>query len=525
MRRENAREVLTDLALWAVLAFCVLLRSDPNDGGSWWWVGTGVPLLGLAVLLCRSWPLVSLVVAVSLSAWQTPELFTASYAPAMAAFGYLSGRRTATARTALVTFGSVALGGLVLALALEDLWTWFALLITLLLVVVVPWLFGRYVRQYAQLVSTGWRLAEHMERERETAADRERLLERSRIAGDMHDSLGHDLSLIAVRAAALEVDASLGERQQLAARELRQAAADATARLRDIVGVLREDGAPAPTSPNGETVAALAERARDAGLDVTLDEGTAQAPALRPMTARAVHRVVQESLTNAAKHAPGAPVRVSLASAGSTLTVTVTSGPATGAPSPGSGSPDGAPSPASGGTGLIGLDERVRLAGGTLTHGPDTDGFTVTARLPLSSDAAPVPPAPTTAGELHDARRRVRRNLLQAVTVPFAAGLALALLILGFRFWSDSRTVMERAQYDRIRVGDTRADVLTRLPRLSLDGPPSGVQPEPADAGRCEYYRAKKYETTPAYRLCFKDDRLTSKTVVTDVDNEEDRPR
>ncbi|MFD0430490.1 hypothetical protein ACFQ60_32840 [Streptomyces zhihengii] len=98
MRRENTREVLTDLALWAVLALCVLLRSDPDDGGSWWWVATGVPLLGAAVLLCRTAPLVSLGIAVALSAWQTPELFTASYAPAMAAFGYLSGRRTATAR-------------------------------------------------------------------------------------------------------------------------------------------------------------------------------------------------------------------------------------------------------------------------------------------------------------------------------------------------------------------------------------------------------------------------------------------
>lgn len=522
MRRENTREVLTDLALWAVLAVCVLLRSDPHDGGSWWWVATGVPLLGAAVLLCRTAPLVSLGVAVALSAWQTPELFTASYAPAMAAFGYLSGRRTATARPALITFSTVAAAGLVLCLALSDLWSWFALLVTLLLVVVVPWLSGRYVRQYAQLVSTGWRLAEHMEREREAAADRERLRERSRIAGDMHDSLGHDLSLIAIRAAALEVDASLGERQREAAGELRRAAADATSRLRDIVGVLREDGATAPTAPNGETVAALVERARAAGLGVVLDESPAPAPP-PPMTALAIHRVVQESLTNAAKHAPGAAVRVSVAYApdGGTVTVTVASGPGDGSAAPA----------ASGGTGLVGLAERVRLAGGTLAHGPDTDtgtgtgGFTVTARLPLSPGARPAAPAPTTAGELHDARRRVRRNLLQAVTVPLAAGLGLALLVLGFRFWSDSRTVMDPARYDALRVGDTRAEVLPRLPRLSLDGPPAGVPPEPAGSGACEYYRAERYEATPAYRLCFRDGRLWSKTVVTDVANEEDRPR
>ncbi|QNP65384.1 sensor histidine kinase [Streptomyces genisteinicus] len=517
MRRESTRELLTDLALWAVLALCVLLRSGPDAGGSWWWVATGVPLLGAAVLLCRTAPLVSLGIAVSLSAWQTPELFTASYAPAMAAFGYLSGRRTPTARPALLAFAAVAAAGLVLSLLLSDLWSWIALLVTLLLVVVVPWLSGRYVRQYAQLVSTGWRLAEHMEREREAAADRERLRERSRIAADMHDGLGHDLSLIAVRAAALEVDADLGERQRRAARELREAAAEATARLRDVVGVLREDGAPAPAAPGGETVAALVERARDAGLDVALDEA---APAAPPpgMTALAVHRVVQEALTNAARHAPGARVRVAVAYGEDAVTVTVASGPGRAAAT--------ASPPASGGTGLVGLGERVRLAGGNLAHGPDgTGGFTVTARLPLSPDAPPPPPAPTTAGRLHDARRRVRRDLLTAVAVPLAASAAIALLVLGFRFWSDSRTVMDPARYDALRVGDTRAEVLPLLPRLSLDGAPAGVQPEPAGAGDCAYYRAERYEATPAYRLCFRDGRLASKAVVTDVDNEEDRPR
>ncbi|MGW7463261.1 sensor histidine kinase [Streptomyces xantholiticus] len=515
MRRERRRDRLTDLALWAVLAGSVLLKSDPNDGGSWWWVGVGVPLTGVAVLLCRARPLLSLVIVAVLSGWQSLELFTPSYAAALVAFGYITGRRTATARPVLFTFAGIAATGLVLSLLLEDLWSWFAQLVTLLFAVVVPWLVGRYVRQYAQLVSAGWQLADRMEREQEAVADRERLRERSRIAGDMHDSLGHELSLIAVRAAALEVDPSLDERRQAAAGELCQAAAEATARLRDIIGVLRADGEPAPTAPGAESVTALVERARNSGMAVELTEDSAPS-ALPPMTDRAVHRVVQESLTNAAKHAPGAAVRVRLSYGEDDVTVRVTNERQV-----------SATSLASGGTGLVGLDERVRLAGGTLTHGPDGEGFRVTARLPLTSGAAPspVPPAPTSARELDHARRRVRRGLVQAITVPVAVAAVLAVLVLGFRMYSDTRTVMDRGRYDRIQVGDTRADVLTRLPRLSLDGPPPGVQPEPADAGRCEYYRARKYETTPAYRLCFKDDRLTSKTIVTDVDNEEDRPR
>ncbi|MFF3291540.1 sensor histidine kinase [Streptomyces sp. NPDC003023] len=511
MRGERRRDWLTDLALWTVLAGSVVLKSDPADGGSWWWVGFGVPLTGVAVLLCRARPLASLAIVVVLSGWQSLELFTPSYAVGLAAFGYLAGRRTATARPALLTFTGFAATGLVLSLLLDDLWTWFAQLATLLFAVVVPWLGGRYVRQYAQLVATGWQLADRMEREQEAVADRERLRERSRIAGDMHDSLGHDLSLIAVRAAALEVDPGLDGRHRAAAGELRQAAADATARLRDIIGVLRENGG-APTSPADETVTALVERTRGSGMTVELAEQGTPA-ALLPMTDRAVHRVVQESLTNAAKHAPGAAVRVHLSYGADDVTVRVTNS-----------TPVSAPSLASGGTGLVGLDERVRLAGGTLTHGPDGSGFAVTARLPLAPDAALAPPpAPASARALDHARRRVRRGLVQAITVPVAVAAVLAVLILGFRMYSDTRTVMDRDQYDRVRVGDARADVLTRLPRLSLDGAPAGVDPEPPDAGDCEYYRAVKYEASPAYRLCFKEGRLDSKAIVTDVDNEEFR--
>ncbi|MFJ8073227.1 hypothetical protein ACIQ7Q_04565 [Streptomyces sp. NPDC096176] len=137
----------------------------------------------------------------------------------------------------------------------------------------------------------------------------------------------------------------------------------------------------------------------------------------------------------------------------------------------------------------------------------------------------PAPASSTSARELDLARRRVRRGLVQAIAVPVTVAAVLVVLILAFRMYSDTRTVMDRDQYDRIRIGDTRADVLTRLPRLSLDGAPAGVDPEPPDAGDCEYYRAVKYESAPAYRLCFKDDRLASKAVVTDVDNEEGLPR
>ncbi|MEU0406182.1 histidine kinase, partial [Streptomyces sp. NPDC006197] len=319
------RERLFDLGLWLLLCVPVLLKSDPNDGGSWTQVAVGVAVLGGCVAVSRRWPPVPIAVVVAASLPVSPELFTPSYSLALVAFGYLAGRRQEQTRAALWLFGAIAAAGLVLTVvAHASLGQWFTLLLSLALAIVAPWLIGRYMRQYDRLVRSGWELADRMEREQAAVADRERLRERSRIAGDMHDSLGHDLALIAVRAGALEVDPALGPAQQHAVGELRRAAADATARLRDIIGVLREDDAGAPTTPPGETVEELTARARASGLAVTL--ATTPVPTLPGMSGLALHRVVQEGLTNAAKHAPGAAVSVAVTGDGTSVRVRVVSG-------------------------------------------------------------------------------------------------------------------------------------------------------------------------------------------------------
>ena len=172
------------------------------------------------------------------------------------------------------------LGGLALTLvmrrqvrATESILSWLVMLLLALLLVVLPWLVGRYRAQQALLASAGWERAERIEREQRMAIEQERLRERSRIAEDMHDSVGHELSLIALRAAALELDPTLPEEHRRAATSLREAAATATERLGEIVGVLRD--ADAPVMPHDETVAALVDRAAASGLNVRLvEEGT-----------------------------------------------------------------------------------------------------------------------------------------------------------------------------------------------------------------------------------------------------------
>ncbi|WP_406136555.1 sensor histidine kinase [Streptomyces sp. NBC_01089] len=434
MRRER----ITDVALWALVAAPVLIAALVGGGGAWWRAPAGIAVLGAGVGLSRNRPLAALLLTVAMGLTVAPGLWTPQYAAALVVFGYLAGRRTALARPALYAFAGTAAAGLLITLAARlDLWTWLVELSTLAFAVMVPWLLGRYVRQYVQLVDTGWLLAGRLEREQRVAADRARLLERGRIASDMHDSLGHDLSLIALRAAALELDPALDGHQQSAAGELRAAAGDATARLHDIIGVLRENDGAAPPAPSGETVAEQVERARGSGMDVELtDEGTAGA--LAPMTRRAVHRTVQESLTNAARHAPGAPVTVRLVRSDGSLTVTVTSGAAppgrSSDRSADSGRADAADPPggSAGGTGLVGLDERIRLTGGVLRHGPlPGGGFEVRATLPPTPGTPPAinPERPSSAEELARARQQVRRRLKQAIWVPLAATAALGVLI------------------------------------------------------------------------------------------------
>ncbi|WP_328319717.1 sensor histidine kinase [Streptomyces sp. NBC_00388] len=547
-------ERITDLALGTLVCAPVVLRAAVDGGGgAGWRPVAGVAVLGTGVVLSRARPLTALLLAVVLALTVTPRLWAPEYAVSLVVFGYLAGRRTALARPALHVFAGTAAAGLLLTLAAHlELWNWLVQLSTLAFAVMVPWLLGRYVRQYAQLVDTGWLLAGRLEQEQRVAADRARLLERSRIAGDMHDSLGHDLSLIAVRAAALEVDPSLSTQQQCAAGELRTAAGEATARLRDIIGVLRENDT-AVASPPGETVGEQVERARSSGMVVELS-GEGAAAGLAPMTGRAVHRTVQESLTNAARHAPGAPVAVRLVRSESALTVTVTSaadptgtlpvlleavgtagaaaeqpgGPDGLGPYTGAG-PDGGPGAESGGgpgsgtgprlgggTGLVGLDERIRLAGGKLRHGPlPGGGFEVSATLPRSpgAPAAVAAAEPSSARELAHARQQVRRRLKQAIWVPLAATAAIGVLIGAVALATRYETVLDRGRYGLIRVGDTEGAVGARLPRHALGGAPGGAPPAPAGQ-ECRYFRAGPFTERPAYRLCFSGGALTSKAVL-----------
>ncbi|MEV0112953.1 histidine kinase [Streptomyces sp. NPDC050844] len=215
------------------------------------------------------------------------------------------------------------------------------------------------------------RRADEAERTREETARRRADEERLHIARELHDSLTHQISVIKVQSeAAVHVARKRGEEVPEALLAIRDAGREATRELRATLEALRDDG---KAPPHGLAhVPELVERARGNGLDATLTiEGRRHdVPATVDRTA---YRIVQESLTNIARHASASTASVRIDYRPDALAIRVDDD--------GKASPDSASVP---GVGLLGMRERVTALGGRLYAEPRGDGgFTVRAELPV----------------------------------------------------------------------------------------------------------------------------------------------
>ncbi|MDX6251271.1 MAG: hypothetical protein QOF10_4631 [Kribbellaceae bacterium] len=227
---------------------------------------------------------------------------------------------------------------------------------------------GLYLRSRRQLLQTLRDRADRAETVARLQAQQAQLRAREEIAREMHDVLGHRLSLLSVHAGALAYrpDATTAEVGG-AAEIIRASAHQALQDLREVIGVLRAPVGELP-QPTFADLPVLVEDSRKAGLPVELDF---DAPGTLPdHVGRTAYRIVQEGLTNALKHAPGAPVRVKVTGApGNGLEVEVSN-----------------PAPqrkAGEGQGLRGLSERAALVEGRLEHGRTAEGdFRLAAWLP-----------------------------------------------------------------------------------------------------------------------------------------------
>jgi signal transduction histidine kinase len=247
------------------------------------------------------------------------------------------------------------------------------------LMIGLPYAIGLWVNVRRQVVAGLQAEAKRLAREHAAAADQARAQERTRIAREMHDVLAHRVALMVLHAGALEVNA-VDERSATEAALIRTTGREALTELRQVLGVLRaQDAEPsAAPQPDLSDVERLLGQARTAGLTATLRREGDERP-LPLVVQRTAYRVIQEALTNVAKHTGGAQTAVLLRYLPSTVEVVVENGP----PVPGV-----EPMPGSG-LGMVGLRERVALLDGRLEAGPRLDGgYRVLVALP----AAPTDP-------------------------------------------------------------------------------------------------------------------------------------
>ena len=379
---RSRRDWLVDAACFviaiagAIYGPAALLESgaEPSSTETTLIVAAGV-LACLAIWLRRRWPVGVALLTVVLGSVSP----AAGGAALIGLFSLAVHRRSQVAIATCVL--AVALLPLYFTLYPDDIPFWVNVgLATGIQAAVVGW--GMFIRSQRELMLALRERAVQAESERDLRMSQARAGERTRIAREMHDVLAHRLSLLSLHAGALEVHpGGPAEEISRAAAVVRASAHQALEDLREVIDVLRAEPAAGELQRPQPTLADLAELVEECGAaDTTIEfEQRVDADLVPLATGRTVYRILQEGLTNALKHAPGAAVQATVDGApGRGLTVEIVSRRPLAqlghAAIPGAGA------------GLIGLEERVSLAGGRFEHGATRAGdFRVWAWLPWPS--------------------------------------------------------------------------------------------------------------------------------------------
>ncbi|MFD4173875.1 histidine kinase [Streptomyces anulatus] len=575
-RTTSARSARRDAALWTALA-AATGYGFRDAGSASLTLDLVLPLAVLAVAVpwSRRRPGAAVVLVNGLCVLGLADASTPGNAHvlSLAALSCLLGARVAGARRPLLVLAGCAAVDLAACAVLraQPVW-WFYALTVLPAALLLPWLAGRHWRGRRQLVREGWRLARGLEERQHLVAERARLTERAEIAADMHDSLGHALSLVALRAGALELSPDLTDRDRADLADLRGTIADAVEQVRETVAVLRDPpgrdtGAGLPVN---DTVDDLLARAVASGVPVRWERHGASPP-LSCLVERGMYRVVQEALTNATKHAPDCSISVRIThEPGRTRVSVVNAVPAAGGPAhAGAG-------PASGvGRGLIGLQERVTVIGGSLRTGSGSGGFHVTAVLPhqatpaartgtpapgpvaapgrpagiqgpasptgtarrpddpgvdpdpdpgmvpdpdsgLDPDTAPGEVLPESAARLASVRSDARRRSALAFVAPVVAAVFFVPSAV-YLAWQLTTSVLPPSRFDELAIGRPRTELAPLLPARAYPYPSDHARSAPRPPGaRCEFYRSGRdlLDEVDLYRLCWSGGALLTKDTV-----------
>jgi signal transduction histidine kinase len=242
------------------------------------------------------------------------------------------------------------------------------------MITIGPWLVGRIVLSRRKMIEQLQARNAELRAEQELFARESVRYERARIARELHDIVAHCLSVMVVQASAGQRVADAGGDGMAEALEsVAEAAAQARAEIGRLVELLG-GGLPSGTSPGLPMVSELVRRAGATGLAVTC-RFLVSSDHLAPAASEAAYRVVQEALTNALKHAPGAPVDITVCGCDGEVEVDIVNA-----------APRQVPSGlerSGGGFGLAGMRDRIAACGGRLTSGPTPEGgWRVSALLP-----------------------------------------------------------------------------------------------------------------------------------------------
>jgi signal transduction histidine kinase len=372
---SNRRPLPRDLALAAAGAVALIVEGELRSAGG---LSAGAYLLAVvaaAPLVWRSCAPLGALVGVEVGAVLCAAAFDASWAATAVVLVQLYTVARLGDRQRSVLIGAITAIGVVVAIIVIDgtvELTGAALRIALVFGAVAA---GDTIRSRRALHTAARERAERERREHEEEVRRRAGAERLRIAQELHDTLAHSLVAINVRSS-VALDLSATEDPNAALQDIKQVSATALRDLRATLGLLREEGDAAPTTPafDLDAVPGLVEHARSAGLHTELDvqlDG-----AMVPSSiGGAAYRIVQEALTNVLRHADATRARVSVRAVTNALDIDVTN--------------DGRAGDAGGaaGLGLRGMAERSAALGGHIDAGPlDDGGWRVHAVLPLSGE-------------------------------------------------------------------------------------------------------------------------------------------
>ena len=358
----------------AAISGLALTSTPAHQHGTWLAVDIALGAVALVLVVWRRrWPF-----AVALATSALGGLSALAAGPAVLAAVSLATRRVYW-QVGVLAVVSVAFAQVFTTMQPDNDDPWWVDLVVNLVVTVGVLGWGLYIGSRRELIWTLEQRADRAEAEQELRVSQARSTERARIAREMHDVLAHRISQISLHAGALGFRTDLdAEELRSHATVIRDLANEALTDLRSVLGVLRDpetgelSGAPQPTFSD---LPALVEQAREAGVHVEFADHLLADEPVPDVVGRTLYRIVQEGITNAGKHAPGAVVRIEVSGSPADGVAIVLRNPLGFGPTrtPGSG------------LGLVGLAERAELRGGRLHGGRDGQQFVLRGWIPWAA--------------------------------------------------------------------------------------------------------------------------------------------